>query len=384
MGVFLIIGSILSVLYYWDPTRTHLKRWQESDPYKFETIDPKLASFRIDGHLSVQGYNDIALVRAKLISAIWGEDGFPSNKTPDSIGYNLVKNWAGDNPCSSKIIEHTRRQIRCELSLYDNSDNLKSLEELSVSIDEKYNASIAYFQPKTKNGTLVVYQHGYAGTCHDQYRILIRLIEEGYTAAALNHASYGDNACESKDNEHCHVAWGTFNVPRPMRMHFTPPVVAINHALIKGVIKHIVMIGLSAGGWVTTVTAAVDTRIDLSVPVAGVMPKALRRDNKWPAAQRYNSLNSAASFFDLFTLATDGKGRQQIQIFNQFDRCCYSGLRPRLYTEKMKAHVKAVTGGEFGVIIDSTHPRHKISRYALDLIANKLRDLGWEADLAGS
>merc|ERR1711957_433409 len=37
--------------------------------------------------------------------------------------------------------------------------------------------------------------------------------------------------------------------------------------------KHIVMVGLSGGGWTTTVASAVVTDIELSIPVAGSVPK---------------------------------------------------------------------------------------------------------------
>jgi hypothetical protein len=37
--------------------------------------------------------------------------------------------------------------------------------------------------------------------------------------------------------------------------------------------KHIVMAGLSGGGWTTTISAAIDPRITLSMPIAGSMPK---------------------------------------------------------------------------------------------------------------
>ena len=40
--------------------------------------------------------------------------------------------------------------------------------------------------------------------------------------------------------------------------------------------KRVVMVGLSGGGWTTTVAAAIDPRIDLSIPVAGSLPFAMR------------------------------------------------------------------------------------------------------------
>jgi hypothetical protein len=41
--------------------------------------------------------------------------------------------------------------------------------------------------------------------------------------------------------------------------------------------KHVVMVGLSGGGWTTTLSSALITDIDLSIPIAGSVPK-------WPSA----------------------------------------------------------------------------------------------------
>jgi hypothetical protein len=49
-------------------------------------------------------------------------------------------------------------------------------------------------------------------------------------------------------------------------------ILTINYALTLGY-KHVVMFGLSGGGWSTTIAAAVDSRITLSIPVAGSVPK---------------------------------------------------------------------------------------------------------------
>jgi hypothetical protein len=49
-------------------------------------------------------------------------------------------------------------------------------------------------------------------------------------------------------------------------------VLTINYALSLGY-KHVVLFGLSGGGWSTTIAAAIDPRISLSIPVAGSVPK---------------------------------------------------------------------------------------------------------------
>ena len=57
-----------------------------------------------------------------------------------------------------------------------------------------------------------------------------------------------------------------------MRYFLEPVVLAVNYGKALGY-KHIVMAGLSGGGWTTTISAAIDPRITLSMPIAGSMPK---------------------------------------------------------------------------------------------------------------
>ena len=366
LSILLIFSAFISLLYYWDPTRTYLKRWQESDPYIFEKVDPAFSNFDVTKHLSIFEPSDVLNIRVKLNDIIWGKNKL--NRVPDEVIYHRFESSQIDEKCVDKTFTKTLRQLSCELHIYKNWKNLISVQELKLVIDGKYTASIGYFLPEVSNGVLILYHHGYAGTYHDQHKMLQRLNAQGYTIAALNHAAYGDNACPSKDDKYCHVAWGKFNINKPMRVHFSPIDAVINYALKNEQLKHVAMIGFSAGAWVTAIAAALIPRIDLSVLIAGVMPIPLRRGNEWPSAQRYKPLVKAASFLDLFIMATDTPKRTQFHIFNQFDRCCYSGLRPTLYDKALRYHISKTTGGHLEVLIDSSHPRHKISSYAFENI----------------
>lgn len=52
--------------------------------------------------------------------------------------------------------------------------------------------------------------------------------------------------------------------------------------------KHVVMMGLSGGGWTTTLAAALDHRISLSTPVAGSIPCDFAHTS-WDFEQSCNS-----------------------------------------------------------------------------------------------
>ena len=98
----------------------------------------------------------------------------------------------------------------------------------------------------------------------------------------------------------------------------------INYAYALGN-KHVVLMGLSGGGWTTTLAAAVDARVALSVPVAGSVPK-------WPttlypyevpdlpevAADYEQSaerpMYRACGFACMYVLASLEPGRAQAQV----------------------------------------------------------------------
>jgi len=57
-----------------------------------------------------------------------------------------------------------------------------------------------------------------------------------------------------------------------------------------------------------------------------------------------------------------------LQVFNRFDRCCYSNTKGKLYEKAVKDAARLAGGGQFDVLIDETHARHKISDYAMETI----------------
>src|SRR5262249_9487591 len=88
------------------------------------------------------------------------------------------------------------------------------------------------------------------------------------------------------------------------------------------------MMGLSGGGWSTTVYAALGTRIKMSFPIAGTIPLYLRCGNIDDTEQYWAPFYSIAGYKDLYILgsegtASDGSPRRQVQILNRRDSCCF-------------------------------------------------------------
>ena len=370
LGTVLVLLACLSVLYNWDPTRIYVKRLKASDQYLYDTVRPELRDVDAAQFISIQNNVDAITARKRLAEVIWGEAGLPLDDLPDQISDDVRNIPMLSSTCATLEYDYTALRLRCQLDRYQNWSNLAGIDELITAVGPLYKPSIAYFRPKTFNGTLIVYQHGYAGTYHAMDRYLKILINQGYAVLASNHVGYGDIYCHAPADLSvwCQVGWGKADVPLPMRVHFSPLVTAINYGLAQGSVDRVAMIGFSAGGWLTSVMAAVDTRITNSYTVAAFMPPYLQRDNEQPPNQRYKPLFKAASMLDQFVLGASGIKRRQVQIFNKFDRCCYSGERGLLYEKAVQDAVSAAASGSFHVVIDETHARHKVSRWAFEWI----------------
>lgn len=374
LGVGLVLAAVFIALYYWDPSRAYLKQALTSDEYLYDKVEPALLAQDPAAYIHVRDADAVSRIRDRAIDVIWGMDGLPEEGLPDEVIRDLDKRASVPQECQERRFTKYSLTLSCEVGNYAGWDNLAGIDDLKIAVGQAYIGSVGYFRPRRANGVLVIYQHGFAGTYHAQYRYLKRLIAEGYTVAATNVPWYGDNICRTEEaRSWCDVSAGVFDVPLPLRVYFTPLAKTINFALRDGRVRHVAIVGFSGGAWIASVMAAVDTRIGRSYPVAGVIPFYMRRAKEWPPNQFYAPLMEAASMLDLFILGGSGPGRRQIQFFNRFDRCCYNGPRPLQYEDAVQTAVQITGDGAFDVVLDETHARHKISRWAFERILKDLQ-----------
>jgi hypothetical protein len=155
--------------------------------------------------------------------------------------------------------------------------------------------------------------------------------------------------------------------------------VAINYADKVLRPNSIAMIGLSGGGWATTVTAAIDPRVTRSYPTAGSWPFYLRSappsanssTGDWEQGRGGATLPgfyANATFLDMYAMAAVGPQRGQIQILNRFDACCFNGVGARSYATVVAHRVALIGDGSWDILEDATHNQHAVSPYALEII----------------
>lgn len=158
-----------------------------------------------------------------------------------------------------------------------------------------------------------------------------------------------------------------------LRFFIEPVVMGINYFIRQyPAYGDISMIGLSGGGWTTQIAAAIDDRIKLSIPVAGSTPLYVRPHYPGSTGDKEQILpalyKDRASWLDLYILGGYGKARRQIQLFNQFDTCCFYGIGYKTYADKVSAAVKRLGQGQWTCKLDSSHRKHKISEWAIKTI----------------
>ena len=292
--------------------------------------------------------------RQRLIRFIWGEAGFPAEKTPDAV---------------EKGISDRR---------YTSIENLASIDRIEVRMEFGAQSIIYLFHPRSSNSRLLIYHQGHGGGFILGVDTIQFFVRHGYTVAAFSMPMLGMNGplvIETPDGsitlrKHPDLGSLESEVFSPLKFFVEPLIVFLNYAMAEYAYDTAAMVGISGGGWTTTLAAALEPRIVRSYPVAGSLPLVFGAGGDWE--QTHHSLYETANYMELYVLGTYGHGRRQIQVLNRYDWCCFGGTEYVLYEEHVSRTAERVSNGSFSVFVDETHRDHKLSEAALDVI---LKDL---------
>jgi hypothetical protein len=251
-----------------------------------------------------------------------------------------------------------------------------------------------HFIPEKPNGELVVVHHGHACSLNDDpsekdmgyglQRTIKALVKGGYGVLGVFMPQMRPGDCTGGHEAIMRLA----TEGSPLRFFLEPTALGLNYLQQKSGSESIPkyrrfqMVGLSGGGWTTTVYAALDPRIACSVSIAGTLPLYLRFNGSVGDQEQFEpNFYRLAGYPDLYLLAANGKGRSHIQILNRRDDCCFgeaqhdpkaSGLSydemvHLLQAEMKKAAVK-IGKATFRLEIDETAPSHMISHHAIEKV----------------
>ncbi len=326
-----------------------------------------------DRAITLRTDQDISERRTKLIEFIWGSVGWPTVPLP-----HVEK----DDLCPLRELQHYRR-----------------IDTLTVSMEADQKSYAHHIIPKLPNGQLVILHHGHAPTFDDDgsladrgygmRRTIEQLLLEGYAVLAVymphivqfkTRLHVDDRGSMSHDEMFKRIRVQQGSV---MKFFLEPLVSSLQYLKTKSSdddfpnYDQFHMVGLSGGGWTTTVYAAIDPTIKLSFPVAGSIPLYWRTGGSiGDTEQTLKDFYQIAGYPELYVLGSHGPGRKQVQILNRRDDCCFGERQHqgavgydhalRDYERHVRSCLRQLKSpGHFDLEIDEAAPSHLISWHAL-------------------
>jgi hypothetical protein len=322
-----------------------------------------------DRAITMRSADDIVAKRRALIKYLWGEESFPSRRLPDSVRTNVASPVA---------------QL----------DKLARVDQFIMELAPGLKGMTFHFIPQQPNHELVVVHHGHGCTLDDDpgptdvgyglQRTIRALLGQGYgvLGSFMPHMRPGD--CTGGHD----AMFGTNTIGSPIRYFLEPTFISLNYLETQSRsgqfpnYRAFHMVGLSGGGWTTTVCAAIDPRIACSFSVAGTIPLYLRSGGSVGDREQFEpSFYDIAGYPDLYILGAQGKGRKQTQIVIRADDCCFGQAQHdavsthmtyddamQEFANRVRNALKSIGPGSFRLAIDETAPSHMISHRVIDRI----------------
>ena len=328
-----------------------------------------------DRAITVHSAQQVTARRAALIQYLWGPDGFPRRRLPEAVRPG---------------IESPVRQLT----------HLGRVDELRIDLAPGLQGLAYHFVPAQPNRELVVVHQGHACSLNDDpspddvgygmQRTIHALLREGYGVFGVFMPRQRPGDCVGRHAALFEIA----TAGSPMRFFLEPTAIGLNYLNARSRedrfpdYRAYHMVGLSGGGWTTTVYAAIDPTIQCSISVAGTSPLYLRTKGSVGDREQYEpSFYQLTGYPELYLLGAHGKGRRQVQVVVRRDNCCFGEAQHdfagtgmgyadslRVYETQVAAALKACGPGSFRVQIDEVAPGHMISHHVIrDVILPELR-----------
>lgn len=322
---------------------------------------PRTGGLVNDRNITINVPADVVEKRQQLVDFIWGIAGFPADKLPSEVQVDVI------SPLS-------------------NLNNLERVDNLTIEMDELEGLA-HHFIPRNKNNRLVIVHQGHTCTLEDGpgsghndegvYRTIRDLLAEGFSVLAvyMPHKRPGD--CWNANHDGMFTDF--HSAGSPIKFFLESTAVSLNYMKRNYSYADYSMVGISGGGWTTTLYAAIDTDIQSSFAIAGSIPLYLRYEGYNHDQEQYvRDFYRIAGYPDLYVLGSAGPGRRQIQILNTNDNCCFGArqfnaaqagmtweVAVRGYESNVMSVLRGLQSGSFSLFIDETTMGHTVSDYAL-------------------
>ena len=246
--------------------------------------------------------------------------------------------------------------------------------------------------PQEYSETVLLYQNGHETfSCVPNYDGVVDYFNRlGYDVMELMMPLIGCNQAYQYGNPQKHAWFEQFEKQGDHTLRYFIEPVALTVAYAKSLgYRNIVLVGLSGGGWTTTLASAIIPDIRLSIPVAGSIPKwptqfyddwvpdlPEGRNNRARPGNPFEpppvvgaggdyeqnqsrptyAVAGGIGFMELYVLGAYEQDRYQLQILHEYDSCCFraAGLEQNIskYNSVVQSQVNgwmatAVTKGNF-------------------------------------
>jgi hypothetical protein len=310
--------------------------------------------------IHVNNSEDISKLRSDLIHYIWKEQSFENLKSLTKIEENIID------------------------TNYNDLENLKQIDKFLISMDFDVNSISYLFLPQNSNNELILYHQGHGGDFYNGKNTIEYFLKNGYSVLAFSMPLLGMNNQPIVDTEfgkiklvsHDYFPFIESQNFSPLKFYFEPLSTSLNYIENNFNFTNFYMVGISGGGWTTTIYSAIDERISKSFSIAGSIPLSLRinTNDLGDYEQTLPDFYKIANYLDLYILASFGDDRKHIQIFNKNDPCCFSGDLRGIFDNDIQVTLQELGMGHYEIFIDETHFEHKISEYSLKIIQNEIKD----------
>ena len=307
-------------------------------------------------------------MRNSLIKFMWDE-----SRLPTALPVVVTKDYKGDKRWKYQSLNRAP---------YNEIENLHHIDRLTVEMEFGLQSNIFHFHPKTPNRMVILFHQGHGGDFHKSKAVIEEFLRRGDSVVAFSMPLVNINNRPTvylpkfgylELRVHDDLEYLNLDKGHPIKYFVEPVVQALNYLTEYYDYELFSMVGLSGGGWTTTIVSAIDTRISLSFPVAGTIPIYLRnKDDGIDWEQSEDDFYSIANNLELYVLGAFGAGRKQLQIVNYNDPCCFGGRRMSLYKDAVSLRVSQLGIGEFDMFIDRTHDKHSVSNAAIARIHQEI------------
>ena len=294
--------------------------------------------------------------RAELIRYIWGIGGLP-RQPPTLITENITD------------------------ADFRSLDNLKRIDQITIVMAYGVNSIIYLFHPERGNRKLMIYHQGHRGGFLLGKETIAYFLGKGYSVAAFAMPLLGRNNRPVVElprfgrlrlHTHDHLRYLDTATFSSLRFFLEPVAMLLNYVEQEHNFQSVSMMGVSGGGWTTTLYAAVDPRVAYSYAVAGTLPLYLSSEVEiGDYEESLPEFYRIANYPELYLLGSYGQDRHQVQILNYSDPCCFGGIGYLSYETVVAQALAALGPGSFEVYLDTTHHDHAISETARLVIYGK-------------